>query len=314
MAWTATGGGDHEGADWIISASTIVGGAHTGIHTFEVALGATATINGPSSTPVAFEVQAISIFVDGSIAGAGKGYSGGLGGAGVFAGSCYGTCPSSCGGSASAGGNGSAGYGPYPGAPNSGIGGYGAAGSNGDNSTTQTIAHGSGGAGGRAGNSCTPNCYANCNTNCNCSTAANSNRCRGGWGGPGGAGGAAIKLIASSLIQISGTVDSRGANNNVGGNGESDSCGYGNPGYTSGAGAGGGTLLICKGTYGIKITGTVDTRGGNSSTVNYGSCKLFGVKNRISTAGAALYTGHNGSGGYGYPLLNDNLAARAIIF
>lgn len=314
MAWTATGGGNHEGADWLIGANTIVGGVHVGVRTFRVASGITATVNGPSTTPTGFEVQAVSILVDGSIVGTGKGYSGGVGGAGVYAGGCGGSCPSSCSGSARAGGSGVAGTGPYPGYANSGKGGYGAAASNGDNSTDQNVNHGSGGGGGHAGSSCTPNCNYACSAQCGCGFEANSNRCRGGSGGLGASGGASIKLVASSYIQIAGTVDSKGDNANGGGSGENDTCGTGAGGYASGAGAGGGTLLKCSGTYGIKVTGTVDTRGGNSSTVNYGSCKMFGVKGRIATTGATLYTGHNGSGGFGYPLASDSLSARAIIF
>lgn len=314
MAWTAAGGGNHEGADWIIGSDMVVGGVHTGVRNFKVSQGINASIQGPSATPVGLEVQAISILVDGAIIGTGKGYNGGAGGAGVYSSGCYGSCPSSCSGSARAGGNGVAGAGFYPGGGNSGTGGYGAAASNGDSSVDQSVLHGSGGGGGRAGSSCTPNCNAWCPNSCGCGPSSNSNRCRGGRGGQGGAGGAAIKLVASSFIQIIGAIESKGGNTIGGGGGENDSCGNGSKGSNSGPGAGGGVLLTCSGTFGIKITGTIDTRGGNSSTVNYGSCKLFGVTGRINTNGAALNTGHSGSGGYGHPLKRDTLSARAIIF
>jgi hypothetical protein len=44
VAWTATGGGDHGGADWIISADTSVAGLHTNVGKFEVQAGQIASV------------------------------------------------------------------------------------------------------------------------------------------------------------------------------------------------------------------------------------------------------------------------------
>jgi hypothetical protein len=68
------------------------------------------------------------------------------------------------------------------------------------------------------------------------------------------------------------------------------------------AGAGGGICLICKGPYGVNVTGSLDSRGGVSRT-NFGSSKIFGVHGRIRTSGT-LATGWNDN--YGSPLVQHN--------
>jgi hypothetical protein len=55
----------------------------------------------------------------------------------------------------------------------------------------------------------------------------------------------------------------------------------------------------------MAFTGTIDTRGTNNNTTNYGSTKIFGLPGRCTPAGA-LNTGHAGSGGYGTPLQIEN--------
>ena len=80
MTWTATGGGDHEGADWTPSTSSI-GGVHYNIGTFTVANGVTLTIN---AADIEFEVYAdtINVVAGSYIIGTGKGFTSGGPGAG----------------------------------------------------------------------------------------------------------------------------------------------------------------------------------------------------------------------------------------
>lgn len=318
MAWSNIGGGDHAGADWIIGSSITVGGTHSNIGRFEVQSGQTATVQAGA----AFEVQGRDILVLGTINADGAGYVGGVGGSGVYAGDCgAGSCPSSCTGSARAGNHGTDGDGPYggiKGAPG-GNGGYMAVASNGDYSISESVTMGSGGGGGKAGNSCTPNCNADCPTKCGCAPNPTDNHCRGGRGGPYDsthlcAGGGAVVLSASNYLSVSGTVSAKGVGTVAGGNGESDSCGYGNPGYASGRGAGGGIFLKCSGTGGVDVSGTLDTRGGGNNTTIYGTTKIFALPGRISIGSATKYTGHAGSGGYGIPYTSETLAAPVFIF
>jgi len=401
MAWTATGGGDHEGADWIIAANTNLAGLHTNVGKFEVQLGqiasaqtrpagtdigsspvvdlndASASVTDASAdlsaagrkwvelvdntgkaicsgwalstgantlalyqdssflhrgwsfigtgnssdiasfkywdTPANLDVRARDIFIEGNIDADGVGHLGGAGGAGVYAGDCYGTC-NSCSGSAHAGGYGTAGDGPFAGVANGGNAGYLGAISNSDSTTTEYVTSGSGAGGGRAGNSCTPNCNADCPTECACGTYSGSNRCRGGTGGGNAHGGGAVILEASNVLSVAGTISAKGTDSAIGSSGSSDTCGTGAGGYASGRGAGGGILLKCKGTGGIAITGALDTRGGNSSTTAYGSTKIFALPGRIATTGATLNTGHDGAGGFGVPFTSETLAAPSYIF
>jgi hypothetical protein len=401
MAWTATSGGDHAGADWTISADTDMGGLHINVGKFEVESGQTATVQSRAAgtdigtspvldlaeatasvtdasadlsaahgkwvelvdsaggaicsgwalsagthslaiysdsdfihrgwafigsgdpydisdfkywdTPVNLDVRARDILIEGTIDADGMGHSGGAGGAGVYAGSCAGLC-NSCYGSARAGGNGSAGEGPFGGSGNGGSAGYLGAASNNDSTTNEYVTRGSGAGGGRAGNSCTPNCNYGCPSGCGCGFASGSNRCRGGPGGGNAHGGGAVMLVAANRLTVSGNISSLGAGIYAGGGGSSDTCGTGYGGYSSGAGAGGGLLLKCKGTGGISITGTLDTRDGNASTTAYGSTKIFALPGRISTTGATFNTGHDGAGGFGVPFISETLASPAYIF
>jgi hypothetical protein len=266
-------------------------------------------------TPVNLDIRAQDIQIEGTISADGKGFEGGIGGLGVYAGSCGGAC-TSCSGSARAGGNGTNGSGYFPGAAGSpgADAGYLSAAGNGDFTTTEFLALGSGGGGGRAGNSCTPNCNYNCPNNCSCGNESGANRCRGGSGGGNAHGGGAVILISSNSLKISGSITTKGIDSTPGAGGSSDTCGTGQSGSASGKGAGGGILLRCSGTGGIKVTGTIDTRGGNNDTTNYGSLKLFGLPGRIDTTGANIYAGHDGSGGYGWPLINEGLASPFFIF
>lgn len=80
MVWTDTGGGDHGGADWIISVTTTVAGTHTNIGTFRINSGITATqealTEGESaslSTVKQFKVYADVIDIQGTFNGNSKG-------------------------------------------------------------------------------------------------------------------------------------------------------------------------------------------------------------------------------------------------
>ena len=164
--------------------------------------------------------------------------------------------------------------------------------------------------------------------------------CGGGGAGGGGAGapgGGSIRLLAKDSMIISGKVVTKGAglvkehgltgrnattsrggnggrggrgayagdsNYGLGGTGANCLSGAynGGRGGTGAAGAGGGICLICKGPYGVNVTGSLDSRGG-VSRANFGSSKLFGVHGRISTSGT-LATGWNDN--YGSPLVQYN--------
>ncbi|HNW70419.1 MAG TPA: T9SS type A sorting domain-containing protein [Bacteroidales bacterium] len=68
---------DHGGADWTISANTLLGGTHTNIGTFTINSGVTVTIDASCHS---FFVQADNIVVSGTINANGVGYTGGTGG------------------------------------------------------------------------------------------------------------------------------------------------------------------------------------------------------------------------------------------
>lgn len=128
--WTNTGGGDHGGADWIISSDTEIAGVHTNIGTFTINSGVTATV----SSGVPLEIHANTINIYGTLDADGKGYSGGSGGEGDgSSGSGYGP---------GGGGTGNSGYG----AAGGGGGGYGGSGGSGGDGDTGNP--GSGGSGG----------------------------------------------------------------------------------------------------------------------------------------------------------------------
>ena len=100
MAWTNTGGGDHAGADWIISSNTTIAGRHYNIGTFRVNSGVTATVASysgsnhtsdsaatnhtadPGSLQGALRIEANVIDIQGTIVADGAGYGGGGGGGG----------------------------------------------------------------------------------------------------------------------------------------------------------------------------------------------------------------------------------------
>ncbi len=75
QAWTATGGGDHEGADWTIDSNIEVAGVHTNIGTFRINSGRTATVQSLGN----FVVTANVINVVGTLSGDESGNLSGVG-------------------------------------------------------------------------------------------------------------------------------------------------------------------------------------------------------------------------------------------
>ncbi len=225
-------------------------------------------------------------------------------------------------GTAGGGGlNGSAGG---PGGP----GGYGGYGLNGDASTDETIRPGSGGGGGGGGGG-SGGGTGTCN---GCGGAG------GGGGASGGRGGGAVKLVARHSLVITGSILAKGGQGLGGlpGNPRVDSragrpggsgaavtstsgsglggaaaqgapagCGNNSSTYYSGAGgkggpgAGGGVLLKCTGPWPLRVSGVIDTRGGEDNTTNFGSLKIFGVEGKVDISGATVYAGWNNV--YGTP-------------
>jgi hypothetical protein len=165
-----------------------------------------------------------------------------------------------------------------------------------------------------------------------------------GAGAAGNKGGGCARFIAKTGIEITGKISTRGLAGLTGNGGNGYNCGQlgyrGGPGGTGadagvsgssvggsagistcdcrnngdspggvggdgGPGAGGGVVLICEGPMGIKISGTIDTRGGGpNGNLNFGSIKLFGVKGTIDVSSATILGGWNDQ--YGTPLIQEN--------
>lgn len=122
VGWTATGGGNHGGADWLIDVDTEIAGVHRNVGRLAVAAGVLVTVaayDGASLGEV--EVRARDIEIHGGVVGSALGYRGGAAGA--------------------------AGEGPFGGA--AGVdGGYLTGAGQGDSSTDTSGVKGSGGGGG----------------------------------------------------------------------------------------------------------------------------------------------------------------------
>ena len=205
MAWTDTGGGDHEGDDWTPDDSDTIAGVHYGIGTFTVTNGYTINIDPTKE----LEVYATTATITGTIDGNQDGTAGGAEG-------------SETGVNAAGSGGGQGGMydtvepDRYVGG---GGGGYGGAGGRGGWYDEDPATKGAGGA--AFGDNSTP---------------IISIGGGGGGGaslsGEGGNGGGSV-LIAANTITVSGTITCNGQNGVSDGNG---------PG--AGGGAGGGILLI----------------------------------------------------------------------
>jgi hypothetical protein len=301
MAWTNTGGGDHGGAEWTISSNTTVGGTHTGIGIFTINGGITATVDAAG---LSFKVYCIKAVVSGTIDGNGKGYVGGIAGAGSGSGI------GGSGGTGQGAGGGVKGKGGAYGG-NGGFGGlrkvsdighnrsctleisktyYGYAGSDGGGNTsadgnntgtygsvTDTSVYAGSGGGGASGGGVGG--YYQWGSFCG-DYAHGAGQYAGSSGGVGGYGGGLIYIQAIQTISIN-IINANGSVGNAGGNGGRE--GYNGGGYnesaTGGSGGGGGgggggsggTILL----YAPKVTyTTLSSSGGNGaaggSWVNYG--------------------------------------------
>lgn len=232
-SWTPTGGGNHAGADWILSEAGEVAGVHINVGLFRIEDAVEVTVKPwDGSAFGSLTVYARDIDIDGVLSGLGAGYGGGGGGGGgggsgtVLAGTGG---PNGVGGRSGSdgvagvsgsvgtgvaggtGGSGGIGGGTYGGTAGTGgtsgnagnagsPGGYLGAGVNGDSSTDESVAIGSGGGGGGAGGGG--------------ATVVSPPRTGGGGGGggaSGGAGGASIALIAEGALRIAGVVSTSGA-------------------------------------------------------------------------------------------------------
>jgi hypothetical protein len=69
MTWTPEGGGDHGGADWIISADDVVSNTHTGIGVFRVDIGITATTSVLKVSCIEADIQGIIAATNGGAGG-----------------------------------------------------------------------------------------------------------------------------------------------------------------------------------------------------------------------------------------------------
>lgn len=214
-----------------------------------------------------------------------------------------------------------------------GPGGYGDYGVNGDSSTDEDIRPGSGGGGGGGGGG-SGGGTGTCN---GCGGAG------GGGGASGGRGGGAVKLVATHSLVITGNILTRGglglsglpgnprvdsrtgrpggagavvtstSGSGAGGTaaqgapagcGNNSSTYYSGAGGDSGPGAGGGVLIKCTGPWPMRVTGTIDTRGGEENNTNFGSLKIFGVEGKVDIAGATLHAGWNDV--YGTPYVSES--------
>ena len=194
-------------------------------------------------------------------------------------------------------------------------GGYKGTGINGDSSIDESMLKGGGGGGAGAGAGGEVILY----------TAVGSG---GGGGGAGNPGGGYVKLHAHDSLVITGSVLAKGlsasegngvagvaasgitlgnggdggaantSGNSAGGIGATGYGGTnsGGSGGLGGPGSGGGVLLKCYSSFGIIVSGTIDTRGGGSDMVNAGSLKCFYQSGRINFTGATLHTNYNDLG------------------
>ena len=224
MSWTATGGGDHGGADWTIDSNTTISGIHTNINIFKVDSGITATLlkmnyddaDNTDDTDYHVKIYAEEIDIQGTITGAGKGFYGG-GDYSAEAGTSYWHTD---------------GYGP----------GKGNGGHSGDAGAGASY-------GGNGGSSHEETSYDN-PYGLNYTPTA---RCGSGGGkgdnDDGGKGGGCCLLFADT-IGISGIITC------IGGNGEPDA-----GGYDGGGGGSGGGIVIFGGS--VNVSGSVLANGGN---------------------------------------------------
>ncbi|MFA5857814.1 MAG: FG-GAP-like repeat-containing protein [Elusimicrobiota bacterium] len=304
--WTATGGGDHGGTDWIINTSSNVGGVHTNIKKFEIEASKEVFI----TTGSVFEVHADSIYVSGKLNGYASGQQGGAGGMNGYGGSVgYGYSSSTdvvnvgggIGGDIPILGPNAAGAG---GGSGGSYGGIGCAGGNGGKSTSSVegtailggtgavagsvygtvvssiVYMGSGGGGGGAGG------YGDYNTSSFYPGYA------------GGNGGACVILDGKYLVSISSEINVCGGNGLTGGSpvagggkGNQGNLVAGGGGGGSGGGSGGGLLLFSKNII-LANSSVLKADGGTGSAGGGSGYAMTG--NRLGGTGGI--GGHGGGG------------------
>lgn len=242
MAWTNTGGGSHEGADWTISVATTIAGVHTDIGTFTVDSGITATI----STGVELEIYATIANVIGTIDGNGKGYPSETGAGAGWANPAI---------------NGAGGGGGYGGNGASCTGGTG--GGIYDTNSDLVTNMGSGGGTRTAGHAGAGGGSVLLSAGIITIQSTGVIVCNGTppsyqatWGGGGGSGGSVL-LVAGEINHV-GTIS---ANGNTGNRGST---------YSTYGGGGGGGRIKKFYEYGIIDTGANTVNAGGSSNSPYG--------------------------------------------
>ena len=256
MTWTNTGGGNHAGTDWTIADGTTVAGVHYNIGTVTIASGDTATIEQGTE----LEVYAESVYIEGTINGKGKGYSGGVstGASGQGPG----------GGSGTSSDGGDAGGGAYGG--NGGSGDVSGGTAYGDSNLCH-IQMGSGGGdgdgkdGGDGGGSVilVGNIVDMENSTIDCDGTRGSNGANAGGGG--GAGGG-ILIVGNTVNLDNATLTADG------GDGGNETTGTPGAGGAGGGGGGGRikvfyfTSLSESGTTKSALGSTYANNGGNGST------------------------------------------------
>ncbi len=264
-AWTNTGGGDHEGADWIITANVTIADNHYNIGLFRIASGVTVTVKSYDGTNYGWlEIHAENIVIEGTLSANSAGYRGSAANSGA-----PGEGPGG-GGAASSGGGRGGGYfaGGASGGSAGGGGGYGGAG-------------GSGGGGAAGGGS-----------------TAEFLSLRMGSGGSGaqrtsynvaggGSGGGKILLHAFGTVDVSGTLRASG-----GGGGST----RGGGSYAGGGGSGGGILIQ---GHNVDLSGNVHANGGGGGTASYSVAGGGGGGGSIDIIGVNLSGNVHANGGGG---------------
>ena len=281
MSWTALGGGDHGGNDWIINSNTNIAGVHKNIGEFRIANNRTATV--PTGNQFrGVQIEADIIYINGTLSASGAGFPGGNGGGGRRS-----VQNPNCGESGFTGNSGTAnglgsggGGGPGGSTPSDGLntgcrfkngvsGGNGLNGAYGNLTQNLTVLAGSGGGGAGGGSS----------------GSRDGNNLgfpggTGGGGGGGGPGGGRILLISKSFIFITGKILSLGTRGGNGTNGlladtngsrwQTVNGGNGGAGTISGNGAGGNGVASSSSTNQVE-GGWSGTVGGNGGTGGLGS-------------------------------------------
>jgi len=324
MAWTNTGGGDHDGANWTPVKKLEIAGNHYNVGIFTVESGYTLYVkayNGSSFGNVS--VRAKNIVVNGDIIGDYRGYRGGNGGKGSQGASGNGdnvsasgagtvgeadnTARKASGGGARAGVN----YGTADpkyllhryhkgsaGVNGSNGGYYKANGGNGDTSVDETLQMGAGGGGASGGTG-----------GGGFGHSFNVGGGGGGGGGAGSEGGAYIRLYGYQEITVTGKIYMRGGNSIAGNGGDG---GYPVSRYVGGvagsAGSASASGSSSGGSYGCGLMHTPgepdsSIRGGNGGYGGDGAGGGILLKcyrsDGWTIAGANLRVDSVGSGGGG---------------